>query len=379
MKLLLLAPDVDMDKPSGGSVHYTSLCKALSRYCNVVLVGYGAHEKIIIDESAGASGMRRFVSEMRTYPWIRNPLKKGFAAAKRMDKLIEELAPDVLYYRVEPFEAFGLLTKARMPKIIEFNYNFFARHQSGAWTRCWWLRNFLLKQWLKAVVKRFNASVCVSSSVRQSMERHGIKSFYHIVPNGADIKKFRPGRRLKPVKIVFVGGAGKHQGADLLVKAAELLKQRNVSCKIIIAGGFPAYSSFVSSMKKYAEERGIDNAEFSGMVDDVPGLLKNAEIGVAPFRDVKEKYGFSPLKVFEYMASGLAVVASDTEWNKEIISSLLFKEGNEKDLADKLQLLVEQPALRKKLQSAARKEAVKYYNWDRAAKQVLGIASRLHP
>ncbi|MBI5347243.1 MAG: glycosyltransferase family 4 protein [Candidatus Aenigmarchaeota archaeon] len=366
MKMVMLAPDVELDKISGGSVHHTSLCKELAKYCDVVLIGSGSEGSI--------SG--RY--ETQTHPWIKKP--RGREAAKKIDSLIAEEQPDILYYRAEPFESFGLYTKLPAPKIIEFNYNFFARHQSGAWTKAWWLRNALLSRWLKKTIKNFDAAVCVSGSVKKSLEMRGVRSSYHIIPNGADVRKFKPGKKTKPVKIVFVGGAGKHQGADMLVHAGEILQSKGVKCRITIAGGFPLYDSFVSSLKKYVAEKHL-NIEFTGMVQDVPKLLSTADIGVAPFRDVKERYGFSPLKIFEYMASGLAIVASDTEWNREIVkegeNGLLFQAGNEKELADCLQVLVENTRLRKKLQKAARSDAVKYYNWNRAAKHILSIARSL--
>jgi glycosyltransferase involved in cell wall biosynthesis len=346
MKILLLCPDVSLDRMSGGSTHEIELSEKLAKKSELVVMGHGAKDETKDNDY-----------QMRTCPWIKNPIRKRSSRkiVERIDGIIKEIKPDVVYYRVEPFEAFGLLTKTSKPIVAEFNYNFFATHK--------WIpgRNFLLGQWLKKLLSKVSATTAVSNWTNKIMNLNGV-----VIPNGANPDKFKLGRG---EDIVFVGGAGKHQGADLLTEV-------NIDRKIAIAGGFDLNQKFVERVKAKTK----DNIEFIGRVDDVPKLLKNYGIGAAPYRDVKQGYGYSPIKVFEYMAAGLVSVVSDSVWNKEIINDkngILFRTGDAGDLEIKLKELIDDKQLANRLGRNARKNVERYYNWKRAAGQVLEVCEKV--
>ena len=125
---------------------------------------------------------------------------------------------------------------------------------------------------------------------------------------------------------------------------------------------------------RQAAER-IDGVTCVGPVahDAMPACLAAADVGVAPFdvgRHAPLSLGFfwSPLKLFEYMASGLPVVAPAIDRITHLVGDgaegLLYDADDPAALAGAIARLCD-PALRRRLGAAARARAVRDYGWDR--------------
>jgi len=126
---------------------------------------------------------------------------------------------------------------------------------------------------------------------------------------------------------------------------------------------------------------GIETIVFTGAVphDRMPAALAGADIGVAPFdlgahAPLSLGFYWSPLKMFEYMAAGLPVVAPAVDRIPSLVADgregILYDParlrqgsgGQAEGLADALLTLTD-PALRKSLGAAARERAVREYSW----------------
>ena len=125
-------------------------------------------------------------------------------------------------------------------------------------------------------------------------------------------------------------------------------------------------------------ELGLHRAtRFAGEVTpaEVPGLLAEMDAGVAPFP--AQRAYVSPLKVFEYLAAGLPVVASGVEQVAELIShretGLLFEPDDAGALAEALDLLAGDPQLRARIGRAGRAEVMARHTWDAVAERVLAF------
>jgi glycosyltransferase involved in cell wall biosynthesis len=118
---------------------------------------------------------------------------------------------------------------------------------------------------------------------------------------------------------------------------------------------------------------GLDGITLVGAVphEEVPAILAAADIGVAPFDvaahpSLAHEFHWSPLKIFEYMASGLPVVAPRIERLADIVrhgnEGFLYDAANPAALADALESLAS-PAVRQPLGAAARARAVGEFSW----------------
>jgi glycosyltransferase involved in cell wall biosynthesis len=191
---------------------------------------------------------------------------------------------------------------------------------------------------------------------------------------GADTDRFHPDARgaapfvrPAPTVAIFAGAFRRWHGAIHLVRALRALRDRGRSdIGAVLVGDGPELAAVKS------EAAGM-NVVFTGAVphDAMPACLAAADIGVAPF-DVGAHgplalgFYWSPLKIFEYMAMGLPVVAPAVDRIPSLVSDgregLLYDAVAPGALASTLERLAD-PALRGVLGAAGRARAVREYSW----------------
>jgi glycosyltransferase involved in cell wall biosynthesis len=115
---------------------------------------------------------------------------------------------------------------------------------------------------------------------------------------------------------------------------------------------------------------------FAGQVDPplVAGLLRQADVLVLPNTPGRVSAAYtSPLKLFEYMASGRPMVASDLPALREILrpdeNAVLVESGSAGALAAGLSRVLGDAALASRLAARAR-EDVREWTWDKRAGRI---------
>jgi len=161
-----------------------------------------------------------------------------------------------------------------------------------------------------------------------------------------------------PFKILFVGRLWPQKNPLLLLSALGILKEKlgPVFKASIIGDG-----ELMSQARGLAVELGIDEqVKFFGWVEDAVNLMPNHDAFVLP-----SIYEGMPLSIIESMASKVTVVASNISGNTDLIrhleNGLLFESESPQDLADKLQILINDPILAKTLSCRAHIEARSKY------------------
>ncbi len=106
----------------------------------------------------------------------------------------------------------------------------------------------------------------------------------------------------------------------------------------------------------------------------MPQVLETFDVAVAPYPAIDNFY-FSPLKILEYMAAGLPIVASRIGQIPELIdhgrTGMLVEPGNLSELSATVEQLCDNETLRRKLGRAARTEVESKFTWDRAVDRIL--------
>ena len=203
---------------------------------------------------------------------------------------------------------------------------------------------------------------------------------------GVDTTRFRPGAQPPPgmklpftrdsrLIVIFIGAFRAWHGVRHLVRAMAQLRARDIGLDdihAVLIGDGPEREPAEAE----ARAAGLDaSITFTGALphDLLPACLAAADIGVAPFDTAAHPplslaFYWSPLKVFEYMAAGLPVVAPDIPRLRQILGAgeagLLYDAANPRGLADAIAALaLAGPQRRAALGAAARARAEREYSW----------------
>lgn len=192
---------------------------------------------------------------------------------------------------------------------------------------------------------------------------------------GADVERFRPDvggippypRLPGETVVVFAGAFRTWHGAHHLAEAARLLEAAGRPIRVVFIGDGPE----CPRVRRAAA--GLTRVTFTGPLshDAMPVALAAADIGVAPFDvaahpPLQLAFYWSPLKIFEYMASGLAVVAPRIDRLMQLVGDeeqgILYEPTGPEALADAI-LRASAPERLPALRQGARARAVSDYSW----------------
>lgn len=167
---------------------------------------------------------------------------------------------------------------------------------------------------------------------------------------------------------LYTGHLYEWKGVDTLAQAAALLPQ---DTEIIFVGGTP--NDVEVFKKKYAT---IPNIHIIGHQphEAIPLWQRAADVLVLPNTEKKRisKYNTSPMKLFEYMASGVPIVASDLPSLREVISddtAVFVAPDNPAALAEGITRILSDFSSSEQMGKAARNE-VERYSWKRRSDQI---------
>lgn len=294
---------------------------------------------------------------------------------------------DLVYERYALF-AFGGLELARslgVPHLLEVNAPLCLEQERA--------RGLHLPDLARALERRVwcgtDALLAVSAELRQEALAQGAApERVHVLPNGVDAERFvaRPGaaQRLRheldlgdgPV-LGFVGSLKRWHGTEVLLRAFAALQPRWPQARLLLVGDGP----MAADLRREAAELGVEAAvRFTGAVEHgrIPDLLAAMDVAVAPYLPSDDFY-FSPIKVYEYLAAGRAVVASRLGQILELVEADLVvpaEAGDAASLAGALEAVLRDP--QRAAQRAARGRAwtLRERTWSANARRAVDIATR---
>lgn len=205
----------------------------------------------------------------------------------------------------------------------------------------------------------------VSRAVADWARAHGA-SHPVVAPNGVDTRRFAPARIDDGVlRAVFVGSLKPWHGVDVAVDALAGLD----GVELTIVGDGPERTP----LERRAVARGV-TPRWLGAVphDRIPAVLSGMHVGLAPYPPDAGDY-FSPLKVFEYLAAGLAVVGSECGQLPSLLdgTGILVPPGDAGGLRRALRGLRDDRESARRLGDRARTRAVERHDWDRTLDAIL--------
>ena len=371
---------------SGGSVgHIAGVVNELHRLLGAVRF-YSTDSVATVSPDVESRCIRPDAS-YADFPEIRASLFNE-QMAQRIALDLGDERPRFVYQRYAANSIVGLLLAGRYGVALITEYN-----GSEVWINRHWGR-VLANESGAAEVEQLNLAgadlvVVVSEALRQELLSRGIAPQRILVnPNGVDPVRYHPavdGRAVRQrlalddsIVVGFVGTFMPWHGAEVLAAAAlELLAEQPESrlCFLFIGDGprMPAVRRIVAA-------NGVDRrCRFAGLVPqhEGPSYMAACDILVAPHvpnADGSPFFG-SPTKLFEYMAMGKPIVASDLDQIGEVLSdgdnALLVEPGDSSALARAIRRLATEPDLAQRLATNARQTALERHTWRRHTERIL--------
>lgn len=178
--------------------------------------------------------------------------------------------------------------------------------------------------------------------------------------------------------IIYVGGLGPIRGLEMVVEAmTEIIKQiPHVHLLIIGKGEKRALLEYSAKQNNVS-----DHVTFKGWINFklVPQYINCAKVGIVPHRLTEHTNTTIPNKIFDYMAFGLPVIASNTEPMERIIrktkGGIIFEAGNKDDFVRAVLQVYKDTE--NKLGQAGKKAVEEEYNWENDSNVILKMINDL--
>lgn len=383
MRVCMVAPSVKIPEPLAQSIHQSEFAK------NLVRRGIEVHLVCRRDRSQPSQESGIFFHGVFSGELPFKRLIFTHSARRRVKALIREQDIDLIHDRGYLFGGSGISVAHRMgiPTILQIDDDWIKTEALVSRIAASKMHQEMALRWCRRTLQKAALAFAVSESLRNV----AIKSWgadprrIHVIPNGVDLDLFSPKATSFGLRerlgaqderiICFVGALGPWHGIDLLLTAfAQALKKRG-NLRLVVVGSAKEYS--IGHLRNQTLQLGIaGRVHFLGRLEhhQIPGVLVDSDVAVAPYPEAD--FGFSPLKIFEYMACGVPAIVSDTPSTREIVSDgengLLVRPGDAHGLAEALVRVLDDPDLTEILRKGAL-EAAKSFSWENSTEKLIGL------
>jgi glycosyltransferase involved in cell wall biosynthesis len=196
------------------------------------------------------------------------------------------------------------------------------------------------------IYSRYNCIICISNATATNLKRWlGVNwPKIKVIHNGIHLDTYKnavkynksdfPNCNNDDILLVMVARFSTSKDQPTLIKTLSLLPEK---CKLLLIGGGTREAEYKELVEKLHL---TDRVLFLGFRQDVPNILKTADIGV-----LSSHWDGFGLAVVEYMAAGCPVVVSDADGLRDVVkdAGLLFEKGNINNLKEKLEVLLNNP------------------------------------
>ena len=286
---------------------------------------------------------------------------------------------------------------ANRPDIIYSRDEFVLRRLAGGQNlRLFWELHAVPKKWwfYKNMAVPVSGFVVLTGAMKKMLKDRGIdEEKIFVAPDAVDLKSFEIDKSKEelrkelglPINLKLVTYVGqletmdKEKGVKDLLSAFRAVQAAYPASALCLVGG---PKKMIETYRKESEKLGLTKTIFVDYIEPkmVPAYELASDILVMPF-PWSEHYAYfmSPLKMFEYMASGRSIVATDLPSIREILdegTAVIVKPGDSEDLARGILKLLRDEEAAAYLAANAR-ATVKNYSWEERAKKILKFINKI--
>lgn len=355
-------------------------------------LGHDVEVAAIIGEETNISTSRTRALGAMTR-WVPRPLYEvmelgySLAGCRMLRKHSRRWEPDILYERYMLFNVAGLLAArlADIPFVLEVNAPL--AYERAAYESLFLRR--LAQRCERFVCSRASLVLVVSTPLKDYLVEQGVAAERIVVlPNGTEPQIFRPDQqarqdiraryKISPDAVVvgFSGILRPWHGVELLIEAMARRRNTRDNGHLLVVGDGPGRDR----LEQLVEARGIRHVvTFTGRIPhaEVPRYLAAFDIGVSP----RATFYASPMKIPEYMATGMVVLAPRMPNIEDLITEgrdgVLFRAEDVDDLAVAIDHLVADTEQRHLLGQRARASVLGGRTWQHNAARVLELVIKV--
>ncbi len=273
---------------------------------------------------------------------------------KNIKRLLGERNFDVIHVQVpySPFMAQLVINLLRPQTAVVGTVHIFPANRLAV------VGTKALKRIYGKSLRRFDAMLSVSRAAQDYAEQT-LKLKSQLLPNAVDRAKFRSRVTNQEDHIVFLGRLVKRKGVIELLMAFRLLLASKPNAKLTIAGSGPERQTLEAYVRRHKLQ---DSVTFTGQVEesDKAKLLASAAIACFPSLG-GESFG---VVLIEAIAAGCGVViGGDNPGHRSVLGEellLLVDPRNSRSFAERLELILNDETLSKRLHEWQEKQIQKY-------------------
>lgn len=370
MKIVYVAPST-VPSETANSVQVMKVCQALTRLgheINLIVPGLEYHDRQALKDHYG-------ISADFSITWLSFvPALRKVDFAWQAVRLAERSQAELVYTRIIWVALFALVRG--LPVVLEMH-----EVPSGS------LGPLLYRRYLNRRGRKLTVFIThgLKSLIESRLKVDHREDESCIAPDGVDLERYQDLPSAKEARrrlglaerftAVYSGGFYPGRGLEILLELAARFPQAQFLC----IGGSP---EVVRLWQQQSEELALKNVRLTGFIAnaDLPQYQAAGDVLLMPYRrQVAGSSGgdisavTSPMKAFEYLACGRAILCSDLPVLHEVLNEKnaeFYPPDDLEGLTQKFGQLINDPKLRQSLSDQARRDAVKY-SWDERMKSVL--------
>ena len=364
MKLLYLAKS-RIPSRAANSVHVMKMCACFA--------ASGHKVTLLVPQFADQGEHKDSVFDIYGVP--KNFVIKRITVPKHKGGYLRYAWRVLRYVRVEKFDLiygrdiYPLATLAFTGISVGYEMHSPAYGQDG---KKWIFQKFFRHPNLRVIV-------AISESLQQILIGQGLpKEKIRVAHDGAD-EQPPPSRSTEAMqlRIGYVGNLYEGKGMEMIAQVTRLMPEHH----FVVAGGL---DEDINKWKRRLAD--VNNVEFLGFVrpSETAALRQSCDVLLAPFQNKVGIWGgsknivkyMSPLKVFEYMSSGRAMIVSDLPVLREVLSednSVLVSPESAVEWSAAIRLLQNNIHLRNSLGHKAYHDFMAQHTWQQRANKILAF------
>lgn len=230
----------------------------------------------------------------------------------------------------------------------------------------------------KRVCKNLDFVVAATPYIRDKFKSNGIRSVdVKNYPSLEELKLEDVDWSKKKRQVIYVGGLDRVRGIKEMTVAMSDIKS---DVKLLIGGSFND-SVFAEEVRSHISSK--NNVQFLGWLDreSVKIYLSQSMVGLVTLHPRENYIDALPVKMFEYMAMGIPVVASKFPLWEEIVKTadcgLCVDPIKPSEIARAITYLIDNPEIAYVMGQNGRKAVLESYNWDKESVKLFDLYAAL--